>query len=174
MPEQDHSTVQAALVEILRRAADYFATLPPGDAAALVNGDLELRLSVGVRKRRPSGKTHKADTTDLVEIVSKLRSFENRRDGELLLKDVAPTRRTLEALARHIDIPVRKSERAEEISRRIVESTIGYRLASAAIQGQSSKQSREGNAIARHVLNDRQKHSGVLSKSTQSPVPKSE
>jgi hypothetical protein len=69
--------------------------------------------------------------------------MDNRASGEQLLHEVTPTRSALETLARHLDVAVRREDRQEDLVRRIIESTIGFRLSSAAIQGRTLGRNRD-------------------------------
>ncbi len=143
MISKNHETARSALVEMLRRCADYVATLPPDEMDALLDGELELRLSVVSKKSKAKKKPSRSvDAEQLANIVTRLRAMDNRASGERLLREVATTRTTLEALARHLDVAVRRDDRQEDLFRRIIESTIGFRLSTAAIQGRSSTRSR--------------------------------
>lgn len=50
------------------------------------------------------------------------------------MRDLLPTKSALEAIARHLDVAIRREDRLDDLVRRIVEATIGFRLSSAAIQ----------------------------------------
>ncbi len=145
MSDQDNESTRKAFVTMLRRCADYLSTLPASDVDAFLGGELELRLSVVGKKRSVRKKSAAAlDTGQLSDIASRLRAFDNRADGERLLRDVAPSRSTLEMLARHLDVAVRREDRLEDLLRRIIEATIGFRLSSAAVQGKTTTRPREG------------------------------
>lgn len=143
-PEQSHENVCGVLVAMLRQCADYLAALPPGSVDALIAGDLELRLSVSGRKSPSPRMPHpRVDSKWLAETSARLSALESRIEGEAVLKEAAPTRAALEALARHLDIPIRKGNRGDDLTRRIIESTIGFRLASAVVQGRGLSRERD-------------------------------
>ena len=128
---------------MLRRYADYLSTLPPDDIDALLDGELELRLSVVTKKRKAKKKSSPSkDSEQLANIVTSLRAMDNRASGEQLLHELAPTRATLESLARHLDVAVRRDDSLDDLLRRIIESTIGFRLSTATIQGRSPVRNR--------------------------------
>ncbi|MFL5243848.1 MAG: hypothetical protein ACJ8FY_17235 [Gemmataceae bacterium] len=104
----------------------------------MVEGELELRMSVIAKKGKAKKKgAPRLNVAQLADIAARLRSMDNRASGEQLLQEVAPTRAALETLSRHLDVAVRRDDRQEDLIRRIIESTIGFRLSSAAIQGRS-------------------------------------
>lgn len=145
MTNKNHESARSALVTMLRRCADYLATLPPDEIDALLDGELELRLSVVAKKRRTKKNPSPSfDTEQLATIVTRLRAMDNRASGEQLLHEVATTRATLEALARHLDVGVRRDDSQDDLRRRIIDSTIGFRLSTAAIQGRSPVRNRDG------------------------------
>ena len=156
MNNHDNESTRQALVAMLRACADYLSTLPADEVDTLLKNELELRLSVVEKKRRlKSPKTAVLDAAQLSEIASHLHSMDNRADGEQLLRDVAPSRSALDMLARHLDVAVRREDRRDDLLHRIIESTIGFRLSSAAVQGRT---------VARHRDEPSDSYSGKIKK----------
>jgi len=148
MPEHNSETVRSALVALLRKCADYLASVSTEEAEAIAQGEIELRISLNPRKGTRTPKSIRAlDDSSLRDISGKLRSLESRDEGHRLLEKVAPTKAALTSLARHLDITVRKGELSNDLTRRIIESTIGYRLASAAIQGRIPSRGRDDSSV---------------------------
>lgn len=124
---------------MLRSCADYLSELPSSDVDALIDGELELRLSIAAKTKKPKPKSAtKIDVGQLPHIATQLRSMSNRSDGERLIREVTPTKSAMEMLARHLDVAIRREDRLGDLMHRIVEATIGYRISSAAIQGKTS------------------------------------
>lgn len=144
MSNQDNESTRQAFVAMLRACADYLSALPSGDVDALLNGELDLRLSVVRKKGKPKRqeKVASLDAAQLPEIVSRLRSMANRTDGERLLRDIAPSKSALEMLARHLDVAARREDRIDDLMHRIIEATIGFRLSSAAVRGRTTTRHR--------------------------------
>ncbi len=141
-PKGVNKSARAALANLLRECAVYLEQAADADVEAIVHGEMDLRISIC--GRRTSGRRVKPavlSTEQIDEIVQSLKALQSRTDGENLLKQRAATRKSLEAVARHIDVSVRKSERVEDLRQRIVEGTIGFRLSSAAIRGRSASSS---------------------------------
>ena len=92
MNSHNSESVRLAFVAMLRRCADYLSALPADEVEALLDGELELRLSIAPKKGRSRKKTPALDAERLRDIVARLRSMDNRGSGEELLHDVAPTR----------------------------------------------------------------------------------
>jgi|tagenome__1003787_1003787.scaffolds.fasta_scaffold19868207_2 hypothetical protein len=146
MNNHDEDSARNALVAMLRCCADYLDDLPAGKVDALMKGELELRLSVISKKRTPKHKkVTSPDATQVADIATRLHSLDNRADGEALLRNVASTKSALETVARYLDIAVRREDRQDDLIHRIVESTIGYRLSSAAIKGPTISRNRDKN-----------------------------
>jgi hypothetical protein len=72
---------------------------------------------------------------DVNDVVEKMRSLKGRDEGVALLREAAPTKSKLILVAKALDVPVLKQNTAEEIVAKIVETTIGFRIRSAAIRG---------------------------------------
>ena len=144
MSKQDNESTRQAFVAMLRACADHLSTLPAGDVDAFLNSELELRLSVVRKKGKPKRQKAAAlNAAQLSDISSRLRSMENRADGEQLLRDVASSKSALDMLARHLDVAVRRDDRLHELLHRIIEATIGFRLSSAAVQGRAAVRHRD-------------------------------
>ena len=137
----DNESIHQAFVAMLRACAE----LPPGDVDAFLNGELELRLSFVRKKGKPKRQKKVAtlDAAKLAEIVLRLRSMDNRADGERFLRDIALSKSALELLARHLDVTVRSEDRIDDLLHRIIEATIGFRLSSASVLGKHSRHPNE-------------------------------
>ena len=71
MTDKNNESARFALVAMLRRCADYLSTLPPDDIDALLDGELELRLSVVTKKRKAKKKSSPSkDSEQLANIVT--------------------------------------------------------------------------------------------------------
>jgi hypothetical protein len=103
---------------MLRQCADYLSQMPANDIDALMAGELELRLSVRAKKSKARAKHTTALGRDqLIDIASRLRALDSRADGERLLRAMAPSKGTLGAVARHVDVPIRREDRHEDLLR---------------------------------------------------------
>lgn len=143
MTETNHESARQALVVMLRSCADYLSALAPGEVDAFLVGELELRLAVVAKKgKRKKKQAAKLDAERLSNITARLRSMDSRAEGEQLVRETAHTKSEVEILARHLDVAVRREDRLDDLIRRIIEATIGYRLSSAAIQGRAGSRNR--------------------------------
>lgn len=75
--------------------------------------------------------------------LGKLYLMQDREEGERLLEERFASKAALEALARHADLPVQSRDTIVSLRARVVESTIGYRLRSRAIQGDTGSKHRK-------------------------------
>lgn len=73
------------------------------------------------------------------EILSQLDLVTSREDGIKILNDNLKTKSALESFAKYIDVGVQKIDKTEKIRENIIESTVGARLRSDAIQGKASE-----------------------------------
>ena len=117
------------LVEVLRRLADYIEECPDSEIALILT------------RRKDSGPAKGRDTETvskdwLSTIASRLRAELSRDTGYSLLSAEVRNRKTLEALARFLQLPVQRDDTVERLRAKIIENTIGSRLRSAAIQGE--------------------------------------
>lgn len=144
MNDHGNESTRQAFVAMLRACADYLSTFPDGKIDAFLNGELELRFSgVAKKGKRKRQKAAALDAEQLSEIASRLRSLDNRADGKQLLRTSASSKSALELLARHLDVAVRREDRLDDLLKRIIEATIGFRLSSAAIQGRTAARHRD-------------------------------
>ena len=71
-------------------------------------------------------------------LIAKLQEFGTREDGRRFLEASMLGKGQLEQLARLLDLPVSREDKADRLIDKIIEACIGSRLNSEAIQGISS------------------------------------
>jgi hypothetical protein len=121
-----------ALAECVEKSSsDYLEALVSGRARLIIAEEGSKSVSAAESKR--SRPTHSDD--DLKILSERLFSLMSREEGAELLDAAHLTRHNLEALARSIDLPVRKEDNIERLRDRIIAATIGARLNSQAIRG---------------------------------------
>lgn len=96
------------------------------------NYSIELKL---IRVKTEIKKTFELSKTDSDYIISKLMNFESREVAASYLEINFKNRKTLEYLAKNLQIPFARQDRVEALRTKIVESTTGATLRSKAIQG---------------------------------------
>jgi len=150
-PKKTNESVKTMehLSVLLRKLADLIDNSPEKEINALVDHDnWELRISRGSRKRRleapASYKSKQAKQIhqrsplfdkSLPNFIEKLRACETRDEGRKLLFEQTPTKAWIEGLARFLDLPVHRSDTIQILSEKVIESVIGSRLRSEAVQG---------------------------------------
>ncbi len=123
------------LVALLRDLARQIQSLQPGEVDDVLAGAAKLQVRVENGKRPPKTKPRKPVDDELHQVARTLRELTKREEGEKLLDERASSKDNMVRLARILDLPVQKSDTAKQLRSRLIESTIGFRLRSAAIQG---------------------------------------
>lgn len=97
--------------------------------------DPEYRIDIRVVRNRPTSESEISDF-DPSGVIAALLHFADRDEALRHLAIVADTRKSIELVARHLSIPVTKSDKVEGLREKIVEATVGARLRSQAIRGE--------------------------------------
>lgn len=126
---------RSELANLLRGLADYVDRYPDPELAPIFEQAAALMKTSEAYKKTQIHSVGKFNEDSLRELVAKLRGLPSREEGESLLQCEAPNRRSLEILARYLQLPVQRDDTVERLRSKIVESTIGSRLRSNAIQG---------------------------------------
>lgn len=130
-----------ALALCLKKLAAQIEKIPVSALDRLARGDFEIEIvfsekesmEKGVQARKP------LEGSELLEIESSLRKMKTREDANSFLREKGLKKDALILLAKHLDLPVQKRDSIKKISEKIIETTIGYRLRSRAIQGSAEK-----------------------------------
>jgi hypothetical protein len=125
---------RSELANILRRLADYVDNHPDEDLAPIFKQAAALMPPPERQKKLPPSKLLPPDVR---AIAAQLQTLQSREAGDGLLRERAPNRSGLEAIARFLQLPVQRDDTVERLRAKIVENTIGSRLRSDAIQGKS-------------------------------------
>ena len=126
---------------LLRRLADLVERSSTDEIDALLRGNGELRIyEVNSASRTVGIKCHHSyiDTT-FSEVSEKLHASQTREAGSELLSNEFPTKVSIEKFARFLDLPVHRTDTIETLREKIVESEIGSKLRSDAVQGRKVK-----------------------------------
>jgi len=122
---------RSELSNLLRRLADYVDSRPDEELVPLFELAQRLKPEPPIRRRSLSFKKFDNDIDTIVRRLSEQRS---REQGEALLRRAVPNREALETLARTLQLPVQRDDDLQRLRAKIVESVIGFRLRSQAIQ----------------------------------------
>ncbi|WP_162602813.1 hypothetical protein [Streptomyces sp. CS090A] len=128
----DVSTEQAG--QVLEKVGVFLRSLSPGQVDDLLAGRCRIAL-VKRQEPRDSKSSTSISSADLDRLREDLINASSREVGEDYIENQKLSRADLQALARALDIPVRKGDNMNAIKEGIVEATIGYRLRSGAIRG---------------------------------------
>ena len=126
-----HSAFLAA--SALRRVAAILERMSEDEIARLSDPQCEIEIKV-IRRR---GKEEPAQQVlqDMNELVAKLTAFPSRADASQFMEATFESRKLLDQIARHLDVPVLKQDKLETLREKIIEATVGARLRSEAIKG---------------------------------------
>lgn len=130
-------TEKRIVVDLLRDLAEKIQSLGEREFDDLISGSVQMEVNIspkvkekGKEKREPISEAQMSDIRHALELSS------SREEGAALLKEKCSTKEELTRLAKHLDLPVQKLDKVGQISERIIEATIGFRIRSAAIQGE--------------------------------------
>ena len=126
------SSKRSELANILRLLADYVDNHPDEELGPILKNAATLMQSIKPKKKTRLKK--KEGPLDLRAIEADLRALPSREAGDALLQNI-PNKKSLEDLARFLQLPVQRDDTIERLRAKIVESTIGSQLRSVAIQG---------------------------------------
>lgn len=124
------------LVALLRELARQIHSMDEAEFAEMISGTAKLELRVvGTKKQAHIHKHNKLSDDEMHQLVETLRMTRTRDEGHQILDQRIRSKHDMARLAKKLDVPVQKSDSAEQIRARVIESTIGFRIRSAAIQG---------------------------------------
>lgn len=126
-----HSSFMAA--SALRRLAGALERMSEDELSRLNDPNCEIEIRV-IRRRSKEENTPEA-LFNLNDIVAKLTAFPSRAEASQFMEATFETKKTLEQIARHLDVPVNKQDKVETLRDKIIEATVGARLRSEAIKG---------------------------------------
>lgn len=125
------------LAAMMRKFADLIERSSTVEVDGLLSGKMELQIrETTPREKSPTPRRLNTDPdVSYGEIAAKLAAFQSRDLGMEFLRNEFSTRISIEKLARHLDLPVLRTDTFDSLCEKIVESEIGSRLRSEAVQG---------------------------------------
>jgi hypothetical protein len=122
---------------LLRKLADLVERSSADEIGTLLQGGSELRIDEGGSGGRLGGSKPRQSYFDVTfaEVAEKLHATETREAGRELLGKECPTKAATEKLARFLDLPVYRTDTIDNLREKIVETQIGSRLGTEAVQG---------------------------------------
>lgn len=127
----------ATFLSLLAKQASSFSD---ADIQNVLAGNAELTINISApkaQKNKPKLRSSSVDV-DVDTILTALNEIETRYAATEILSSI--NKMGLEKIARLLDISIQKSDKVDELRLKIVESTVGARLRSSAIQGNSSNE----------------------------------
>lgn len=125
-----------AAVGLLRELCRQVQSLRDDQLAEVFEGTARLEVRVvGRNKLRAYTKKTRLTDDQLMQIAETLKSCQTREDGNGLLDQRIGSKEDATRLAKLLDIPIQKTDTIDQIRARTIESTIGFRIRSAAVQG---------------------------------------
>lgn len=95
-----------------------------------------------------SSSKNQEDSSPL-ELISKLNTIASREEAESWLGAASLNKRQYQEALRSIDVPWDKADKLERLREKLIESTIGFRLRSRAIQGSNQPDSAQSDCLGR-------------------------
>ena len=135
----DEMNLDTAILSKIRGALD---RLSESDREKLGDPAFEMQIKLSRRRIASSRKTSEIP---LDVVATKLSTFDSRDEAQSYLKSVAKTKKDLEQIARHFEMVISKRDKIENLVDRIVETTVGARLRSRAIQGAVGREKSVGD-----------------------------
>lgn len=135
----------AFAVTLFRQVAKVVESLTEEEKAAIVSGEASLRVNVEP-KTRPRRAPQSTDGTDIVALRARLDSCQSRDDAERIIEAMSLSKAALRQITKAFELPNTKDDSVDRLVERIVESTVGFRLRSQAIQGkvETKKEGQQG------------------------------
>ena len=126
---------------LLRKLADLVERSSADELDVLLRGNGKLRIYEVRTASRVIGTKyrHSYSDTAFLEVSEKLHASQTREAGRELLDNAFPTKVAIEKFARFLDLPVHRTDTIDTLRDKIVESEIGSKLRSDAVQGRKVK-----------------------------------
>ncbi|EPM1428587.1 hypothetical protein KT999_07240 [Proteus mirabilis] len=125
------------LTTLFRELQDAVLELSEEELEKIISGEYQFTLKIVKKKGVANSKSSKVDDFKYKNLLNSLNLCESRTQGYELLCQELNTKSELEKFARHIEVAVTKSDNIEKIKDNIIESTVGAKLRSDAIQNKN-------------------------------------
>jgi len=131
------------LARLLRAFAQIVESSTEDELKALERLSISEILSAGGASKRPSTvklrrSPRPSESGDFTKLIESIRYLPSREAGVSLIERENLDKRSLERIARHLDLPVLREDSSRRLVQKIVEAIIGSRLNSEAIRGDSN------------------------------------
>ncbi|OVZ79556.1 hypothetical protein [Yersinia kristensenii] len=119
---------------IIRSVNDFICDLAENDIEKLSSGDYTISYKIVKLKNKNIDKIDILSETSFLEIIDLLDKCSSRLEGLNIIDNKFKSKLEIEKFAKFIDVAVMKSDKVDKIKNNIVESTVGARIRSEAIQ----------------------------------------
>jgi len=128
------SQAEINIITIFRRIAEAVDALSEDEIKRLSDSQYELEIKT-VRRRSKDEFTAPQEPINVEEVIRELTVSGTRQDAQAYLDSRYSSKKSLEFIARRLDIPIIRQDKVEFLRDKIIEATVGARLRSQAIQG---------------------------------------
>ena len=137
--EPMHRSTKQQFVSLLRDFARQIQAMDDAQIERILAGELRIEVRAP-EKERAKAHENKASCSDReIELLRReLQEAGSREQARVLIDRYLHSKADLVHFARVLDIPAPQKSSSDDIKTRLVESTVGYRLRSAAIRGNMS------------------------------------
>ncbi|HAV7799628.1 TPA: hypothetical protein JK828_000941 [Salmonella enterica] len=125
------------LASVFRELQDAILELGNNDIEKIISGDYQFTLKLTKKKSSTGIKNQLNNDKGFDYLLELLSQCGSREDGIEILTKELNNKSEYERFARHVDVVVMKSDKIEKIRDNIIESTVGARLRSNAIQNKN-------------------------------------
>lgn len=124
-----HNSLYIALCKL----SNAISLMTEDDINKLIDPNTTIEIRILHKKKKQKMQAHAATTMN--DTITALINFPTRNDALDFLTNNYPTKKSLEQIARYIDIPLAKQDKADILREKIIETTTGARIRSRAIKG---------------------------------------
>lgn len=128
------SQTEINIITIFRRIADAIDSLSEDEIKRLSDPHYEVEVKA-IRRRSKDELATPQNLINVEEIIQELTASATRQDAQAYLDSKYSSKKLLELIARRLDIPIIRQDKVEFLRDKIIETTVGARLRSQAIQG---------------------------------------
>ncbi|ELY2476128.1 hypothetical protein SMB83_002229 [Cronobacter sakazakii] len=125
------------LASVFRELQDAILELSNNDIEKIISGDYQFTLKLTRKKNNIESKSQLNNNKGFDYLLELLSQCSSREGGVEILTKELNNKSEYEKFARHVDVVVMKSDKIEKIRENIIESTVGARLRSNAIQNKN-------------------------------------
>lgn len=123
-----------SLSKILKRLSHALDSLSEEDLSKLADSNYLIEIKVVPRRTKDEPSLLPTDSS-ADEAIVQITLLPSRSEAQAFLEERFSSKKALESIARKLDIPINRQDKADDLRDKIVEATVGARLRSQAIQG---------------------------------------